>query len=483
MERIIVLTNEELGAVMARLDQVASRDVVLVVPRSCRALESALALGLLRRRSQREALRLTLVAQSPRLRDQARACGLRATTGLFGAGLSAEERATVLAAAEAEGLPTGWLRWGALPGLVGRMVVAGALAGLVIGGLGTVLPGANVTVFPQRDVVESVLTLTARLQPEGETPALPARLLQAEVTGSLEREAPPTTPTTPTSGRSGGQVTFINRGSANVVVPRGTRVATTNGIQFNTLEEVRVPAGQARVPVLALSPGAGGNVGPQAISVIVDSPLAQDLVVVNETAMSGGTEAPTPAAEAGADPGRELQRQLREDLAGRASSQLEGLRRAGESYYRESVAYDFVPEAVQRDTATPARLVARGRLLASTVAFSGATVHQAVTEMLLAQASGPRELDIASLEVTPLEAVEWDSEMVTFRVRGRARLVAPVRLEAVRDAVRGRSLSEAEARLAQIPYMARPALIEVSPPWLGSVSAQDWRISVRVNPE
>ncbi len=480
VDRVIVLTNEELGAVMARLDQVASRDVVLVVPRSCRALESALALGLLRRRGQREALRLTVVAQSSKLRDQARACGLRSTTGLFGAGLSGDERAAVLAAVEAEGLPTGWLRWGALPGLVGRLVVAGALAGLVLGVLATVLPGANVTVFPQREVVESVLTLTARLDPEGETPALPARLLQVEVTGSLEREAPPTTPT---SARSGGQVTFINRGSTNVVVPRGTRVATTSGIQFNTLEEVRVPAGQARVPVLALSPGAGGNVGPQTISVIVDSPLAQDLAVVNEAAMSGGTEAATPAAEAGADPGRDLLRQLREDLAGKALSQLEGMRRAGESFYRESVVHDFLPEVVQRDTATPARLVARGRLVASTVAFSGQAVHQMVTEMLLARASGPRELDTASFEVSPLEAVEWDSEMVTFRVHGRARLVAPVHPEAVREAVRGRSVSEAEARLAQIPYMARPALLELSPPWLGSVSAQDWRINVRMNPE
>lgn len=480
MGRVIVLTNEELGAVMARLDQVASRDVVLVVPRSCRALESALALGLLRRRTQREALRLTLVAQSPRLRDQARTCGLRAASGLFGAGLSGEERGAVLAAVDAEGLPTGWLRWGALPGLVGRVAMVGSLAGVVMGGLGAVLPGANVTVFPQRETVESVPTLMARLQPDGETPALPARLLQTEVTGSIEREAPPSTPT---GGRSGGQVTFINRGSANVSVPRGTRVATSSGIQFNTLEEVRVPAGQARAPVLALSPGVGGNVGPQAISVIVDSPLAQDLAVVNETAMAGGSEAPTPAAEAGGDLGRDMQRQLREDLAGRAMSQLEGMRRAGESFYRESVAYDFVPEAVQRDTSTPTRLVVQGWLQASAVAFSGEAVQHAVTEILMEQASGPRELEIGSLDVSPLEAVEWDSEMVTFRVRGRARLVAPVRLEAVRDAVRGRSVSEAETRLAQFPYMARPALLEVSPPWLGSVSAQDWRISVRVNPE
>jgi hypothetical protein len=237
------------------------------------------------------------------------------------------------------------------------------------------------------------------------------------------------------------------------------------------------------VPVLALSPGTAGNVGPQSITVIVDSPLAQDLAVVNEAPMSGGTEATAPSGEAPADPARELQRQLREDLASKALSQLETMRRPGESFYRESVAYDFVPDAVQRDTSTPARLVARARLRASVVVFPGEAMHQAVAQMLLVQASGPRELEAGSLEVNPLEAVEWDGEMVTFHVRGRARLVAPVRLDDVREAVRGRSLTEAEARLARLPQMARPPLLEVSPPWLGSVSGQDWRISVRVSPE
>jgi hypothetical protein len=109
-----------------------------------------------------------------------------------------------------------------------------------------------------------------------------------------------------------GKVTLANNGSANVIVPTGTIVATTSGVQFATDAEVVVAAQSSypAVPVTALQAGDIGNVGANAITVIPQTSLTSiaqynhtdaaslNLTVKNLKATSGGGAANVPAVTA-----------------------------------------------------------------------------------------------------------------------------------------------------------------------------------------
>ncbi|HXP32973.1 MAG TPA: baseplate J/gp47 family protein [Acidimicrobiales bacterium] len=94
--------------------------------------------------------------------------------------------------------------------------------------------------------------------------------------------------------RASGAVQFFNRGPWELVVAAGTLVATRSGIRFVTQREATVPptsagrAGIAGVPVVAVEPGATGNVSGGDITI----PLVDSLVwlasVSNPTPTQGG---------------------------------------------------------------------------------------------------------------------------------------------------------------------------------------------------
>ncbi len=94
--------------------------------------------------------------------------------------------------------------------------------------------------------------------------------------------------------RASGDVQFFNRGPWELVVPAGTLVATRSGIRYVTQREATVPptsagrAGVAGVPVVAVEPGATGNVGGGDITIPLVDPLVLLAGASNPMPTQGG---------------------------------------------------------------------------------------------------------------------------------------------------------------------------------------------------
>jgi len=97
--------------------------------------------------------------------------------------------------------------------------------------------------------------------------------------------------------RASGSVTFSRSTPAttDIIIPRGTRVATADGsVVFKTTEAVVLTAGSTSVdaPIEAVEAGANGNVAANTITKIVD-PISGIESVNNENPTSGGRDAET----------------------------------------------------------------------------------------------------------------------------------------------------------------------------------------------
>ena len=179
------------------------------------------------------------------------------------------------------------------------VVVAGLIL-LWVGFMYFVLPSSTIVISPQATYIP--VELVVRIDPDApsidfKNNIIPAEIVDAVASDSLSK---------PTTGRrrdaqmpAVGTVVLRNLTREAVIVPRGTRVRTEDGVAFVTDSEVLVPPtlqvgqrpvpGEAEVRVTAGQPGSAGNV--QALAIVaVEGPLAPVLRAANPTPLSGGSE-------------------------------------------------------------------------------------------------------------------------------------------------------------------------------------------------
>jgi len=181
------------------------------------------------------------------------------------------------------------------------------LAALLIVSSATVLLWPRTAVYVSPTKKRITLTVEAGLstsyhESQIERGLLPVRLLEhsdlviAE-TGASGQKTEGVTP-------AGGILTWLNDGTDPLAVPAGTQVRNKDGRRFRTVEAISIPAakrrflmgirisatsGRAEVRILAEEPGTEGNLGPGTVTEII-GPLARYLRVINQAAMSGGTD-------------------------------------------------------------------------------------------------------------------------------------------------------------------------------------------------
>lgn len=155
------------------------------------------------------------------------------------------------------------------------------------------VPSATVTLEPQLQSLFVTDEIIANPRLDAASPfstTVPAQLLitvekwQASVETTGEVEVP--------ASLARGTVTMVNLLPEQVTVPAGTRVTTSAGarISFQTAQTVQLDGrigAQAEVDVVALEPGAIGNVGQNGIN-RVDGALASRVSVNNAEALEGG---------------------------------------------------------------------------------------------------------------------------------------------------------------------------------------------------
>ena len=180
--------------------------------------------------------------------------------------------------------------------LVERLVVLVLLTGVVGAALYAVVPGADIVVSLQDEVITVVVDVVADRKANAirtESGVIPALVLRETVETSV------TVPTTGTvwldSISAAAIVTFANLTADQVNIPRGTILGTSAGepILFETIADVLVPAGagqrvDATVEAMASYRGSVGNVGPGMINTVLGE-LSDQVSVINLASASGGS--------------------------------------------------------------------------------------------------------------------------------------------------------------------------------------------------
>ncbi|NLW55074.1 MAG: hypothetical protein GX050_00390 [Firmicutes bacterium] len=149
-----------------------------------------------------------------------------------------------------------------------------------------------------------------------------------------------------------GTVIFINSGTNQIIVPKGTVVSTKGGVSFATTKPVVVPRkqtryemgvptgetyGQVEVEVEALEKGTIGNVDKQTITRI-EGHLANTLHVVNSRSFTTGEDRLVPVVEE--EDIRRAEDEAKRQLALRAEAEVRGMVEEG---------YILLPELTQTE--------------------------------------------------------------------------------------------------------------------------------------
>jgi hypothetical protein len=371
--------------------------------------------------------------------------------------------------------------------------VAGMLAlALVATGVAAyvALPAAQITVTPRIERI-GPLTLQVRADPDAATVDLangriPAERVEIPLEATGEFVA---TGTRVDERRATGRVRFASINTVGpVAVPSGTRVATLDGIVFETTQRVTVPAasvagdrierGFAEAAIRAVKAGPEANVAAGSITQVPDVLRTQQISVDNAGATQGGRRDTFPVVQQ-ADVDNALL-QLRADLDTQLETALEDPEDipAGATPLPETVTMDepvpgpdpaeLVGQEVQAFTlgmTTTARLLA---------VDSGPVEGIARTRLEAAVGEGYELID-GSIEITVGEAAVRNGE-VTFPVSGTAQQTRPVDAAEIEAAVLGRSRAHAEEILARYGT----AEIELWPDWVDSVPALEQRVEVTV---
>jgi hypothetical protein len=485
MQQVIYLeVEDDMPAVRDLLEGAQAKRALLVVPRGCRTFQNPINLRVLRRYATNLALDVALVTRDSRTRRLAREEGVPVLSSI-GQGRrrrwrvraphrSAAERA---AAARVRGL-----RYGRGDVGYGDVVIvwAGRVLGVllfllffafILGLAALVVPQAQVTLVPYREVVE--VSLELRADPEVEKPDLegltiPARIVQAEVeqTGEIATVNKKDAPDAPATGT----LTFINQAAAPLEILPGAIVRTTTGttVRFRTVTTATLPAnigGTAQAQIEALQPGPVGNVAAATINEVETATLRGRVRVTNEQPTQGGGVKQVGVVTR-ADMDR-LKAQMLQQLQQRAYVQLQEQLGDQEFLPADSMTVEIMSEVYDQFLDAEADLLH----LTMRIFASGTAVDAANARLLTYQALKekiPSSYELQSEEITfgLDENVRMDGRSVVMQATASAPLVVEVDRAAVRSTVAGLEEAEAEQALTESFSLDAPPAVEIEPEWI-----------------
>jgi hypothetical protein len=485
MQQVIYLeVDDDMPAVRDLLEGAQARKVLLVVPKGCRTFQNSINLRMLRRYAANLALDVALVTRDSRSRRLAKEEGVPTLSSLRQGRrgrwrLRPPHRSEAQKAAEAR---VRGLRYGR--GDVGYGDVAIVWAGRMLGvllfllffalllGLAALLvPQAQVTIVPYREVVNVDLEL--RADPEAEKADLasltiPARIVQAEVeqTGEIPTVNKKDAPDTPATGT----VTFINQAATPLEILPGVILRTTTGttIRFKTVTTATLAASigaTAQAQVESLEPGPAGNVPAATINEIETAALRGKVRVTNEQATQGGGVKQVGVVTR-ADMDR-LKAQMLQQLQQQAYVELQGQLNEYEFLPADSMTIEIMSEVYDQFLDAEADVLK----LTMRIFASGTAVDEANAKNLAYQALKdkiPATYALQSEEITfGLDnQVRMDGRSVVVGATASAPLVVEVDRGAVRNTVAGLTESEAQQALDQAFALDAPPVVDVEPEWI-----------------
>ncbi len=485
MQQVIYLeVEDDMPAVRDLLEGAQAKRVLLVVPKGCRTFQNPINLRLLRRYASHLALDIALVTRDSRSRRLAKEEGVPV---LFTVGqgrrsrwrLRAPRRSSAERAAAAR---VRSLRYGRGDVGYGDMAVvwAGRVLGvllfllffaLILGMAALLVPQAEVTLVPYREIVEVDLQLTADPEVEKsnlEDLTIPARIIQAEVEqvgeiATVDKKDAPDAPAT-------GIVTFINQAATPLEILPGAVVRTSTGttIRFKTVTTATLAANvgaTAQAEVEALEPGPVGNVPPATINEVETAALRGKVRVTNEQPTQGGGVKQVGVVTR-ADMDR-LKAQMLQQLQQRAYVELQGQLGEQEFLPPESMTVEIMSEVYDQFLDAEADVLhLQMRIFASATAVDGRNAKLLAYQALKDKIPSTYELQSEEITFGLGEQPRIDGRRVIVDATASAPLVVEVDRGSVRSAVAGLTADEAAQVLTQSFALAAPPAVQVGPEWI-----------------
>ncbi len=490
--------DDDLALLRHQMRQARDGRVVIVLPWDTRLFSRPLDGELVLREAERLGIEVAVVSEDPDRRAYVRWIGLPAFASVEEAVAARDwpyperpsleppprawwEEEIPLQPPPARPLPT-WAR-GVRQGV--RVTVFIATLFLIVAFAYAVVPQATVTLVPTVQTVRTVVSVTAGLEIKEVDTAqgqIPARRVGDYFEGDLEVETTGTAAYE--SGRATGTVLFTNLLGQEIRVPVRTVVRTTAGafpVRFATTQEVIVPPfGQAEAPIEALEEGPVGNVGAGLINQ-VEGVAALALKVINpEPTRGGGLQEVRAVSQEDMDRARA---QLTERLLEEAYQGLQEYLEPTEVLFRHSLEIQAAEVSYNRFLYERAdTLVVYLRLLITGMAVDLDNAEAVAYASLVRRL--PPDHVLVNTEFTLQEPASGpENGALTFSVYGVGYAAAEIDPEAVRRAIRGKSLSAATQLLMEEWPLAEPPQITIWPEWLRRLPLLPIRITVQVTPK
>ncbi len=465
--------GDELGSLVRKLEEAEESDLVLLVPKRTAFLEDSLHWNLLQRHVRSLGKLVVVVTQDREVRHGARQAGFAVYRSL---------RRLKFRPANSQSVNIRpFLRKGRASSL---LVALGAVSLAVLLFLAVV----TYLVFPTGAIIlkpisqDVALTISVRASQETSSvgPAagqIPARLVQSPLEGT---DTIDTTGHKTSQSKARGEVTLLNRTPAPMLVPISTTLASSQGTEFLTVEQVVLApsGGTARSLIAASQSGPSGNVGSMAIDRAIDQPYAEALAVWNELPTYGGSTEQTSTVSA--QDQSNLRSRLKGKLTKDGQNQLQALKAKSESIYPETIIFPSMEESFDKELGAEAsNLTLRMKGSVKGLAFDGQDVNMLAQKSIEAQVPQGFRLLPETVQVAPLEAYDWGEDWVAFRVNARAKASAIVKSDNVIDTLRGMSPSDARAYLERQFPQKEQLSVTIKPLSIDWIPVFFWKLEVR----
>ena len=485
MQQLIYLeVGDDLPAIRDLLEGAQAKRVLLVIPRGCRTLHSPINLRVLQRYAANLALDVALITRDSRTRQLAKEEGVavlssirRGQRGRWRSGVPRRSSAQRAAAARVAGLRDGRgdIGYGDIAivwaGRVLGILLFAVLLFLVVALAALVVPEAQVTLVPYRQLVEVTLELSADPQAEKSSLSdliIPARMVEAQVedTGEIATVNRKDAPDAP----SIGVVTFINQSATPLEILPGALVRTSTGttVRFKTVTTATLPAAigaRAEAEIEALEPGPVGNVSALTINVVETAALRGKVRVTNENPTQGGGVKQVGVVTR-ADMDR-LKAQMLQQLQQQAYLELQSQLGEQEFLPDESMTTEILSEVYDQFLEAEADVLhLQMRILASGTAVDRANANLLAYEALKDKIPVAYALESEEISFSLSEQVRMDGRSALVEVTASAPLVVEVERGAARSAIAGLTVDEAVQVLEDSFALDAPPVVEVQPNWI-----------------
>lgn len=493
MAQLVEVTpDESAAAIRSKLAAAPEREVILVVPRGTKSLQSPVGARLLARLAFDQHMRLALVTRDSDVRQHAEDAGLSVFGQVSGAQHAKRWRSPRDARAPSfrrfvrpKITRTPRPRARSWPERVFGVLLLLLLLFAIGAGSALLLPEGAVEVRPGRQAlgVEVRMAVQAGLKDvDYNAVAIPGRAITTIVQGTWSQST--TARMDAADLRARGRVLFINQQGTPITLPSGSIVSTGAGVpvRFRTLAEAQL-AGQrgatAEVEVEAVDPGPQGNVGAYLINTL-QGPLATHVGVINEQPTQGGSV--RQVAVVGDQDLERLRTGLLQRLESEAHAAMQGQLSEGEFAPRETLQRTNVfgegHDRMVGEVADNVTYTLRAEY--EEIAFKGIDANRiALAGLQGAVPEGYKLTDEGlAFEITGVQVDESRNLFLTAVARG----VATAILDSgeIRSLVAGLTPEEAQQRLTEELHLAEPAVVRVSPSWLGQLPRFGFRVRVTI---